>query len=104
MFKEELISRSNVANLGLGVRFDSSARNEFGTLTSKKKSWFFLPESDPMIFDKPPNDERKISFCKKYLRVDRRKVSSCFGDGGYLFVTWDSPMTRDSDKGYGGGR
>jgi len=62
-----------------------------------------LPERDPMICTMTANDEGKIGFCWKYLRIDRRKTWDCFGDGIYLFVTWDSPVTWDPDEGYGVG-
>jgi len=58
-----------------------------------------------MIYNMTANDAGKIGFCWKYLRIDPRKAYGCFSGGIYLFVTWDSPVTRDPDEGYGvGGR
>jgi len=51
------------------------------------------------------NDEGKIGFSWKYLRIDPRKSCGCFGGGIYFFVTWDFSVTWDPDEGYGvGGR
>ena len=54
-----------------------------------------------MIYNMMLNDEGKINFCWKYSRIDRRKACGCFDGVIYLFVTWNSPVTRSAVEDYG---